>query len=160
MKTNAPQTTHSYLSFNIGSEIFAANVKNVINILEMSKITKVPKSPDYLKGVINLRGSVLPVVDTRIKFGLAETSYTINTCILVLEVVTGTETLRLGAIVDSVQEVFELNNNEILPAPAIGTNYKTDVLIGITRRDNNLIMILDVDKVFAVEEILSLNEIS
>ena len=78
--------TDSYLTFKLGEETFGANVSKVLNILEMTKITKVPKSPGYMKGVINLRGSVLPLIDTRIKFDMPETEYTANTCILVLDI--------------------------------------------------------------------------
>lgn len=160
MKTQIDSKVNSYLSFQVGTEIFAADVAHVINILEMTKITKVPKSPNYMKGVINLRGSVLPVVDTRLKFGLPETDYTTNTCILVLEILSKNETIRLGAIVDSVQEVLEVSDAEILPPPNIGTKFKSDILKGMTKKDDHFIMIMDVNKVFADNEVVSLKEIS
>ena len=100
-------TLNSYLSFKLGDEIFASNVSKVLNILEMMKITKVPKAPTYMKGVINLRGTVLPVVDTRLKFGMLPIELTTNTCILVLDVKVDEESVHIGAIVDSVQEVLE-----------------------------------------------------
>jgi purine-binding chemotaxis protein CheW len=160
MKTTTDSTINSYLSFNIGTEVFAADVSNVINILEMTKITKVPKSPAYMKGVINLRGSVLPVLDTRIKFGLPETEYTTNTCILVLEISSKNEIIRLGAIVDSVQEVLDIAANELQPPPSLGTKFKTDILKGMYKKDEDFIMVLDVNKVFADEEIINLQDIS
>jgi len=160
MKTQVESKINSYLSFQIGTEIFAADVANVINILEMAKITKVPKSPNYMKGVINLRGSVLPVVDTRLKFGLAETEYTTNTCILVLEVISRNETIRLGAIVDSVQEVLEIGSDEIMPPPNLGTKFKTDILVGMAKKDENFIMIMDVNNVFADDEVINLKDLS
>jgi purine-binding chemotaxis protein CheW len=160
MKTQVESKINSYLSFQIGTEIFAADVANVINILEMAKITKVPKSPNYMKGVINLRGSVLPVVDTRLKFGLAETEYTTNTCILVLEVLSRNETIRLGAIVDSVQEVLEIGSDEIMPPPNLGTKFKTDILVGMAKKDENFIMIMDVNNVFADDEVINLKDLS
>ncbi len=89
---------NSYLSFKLGEEIFAANVSKVLNILEMTKITQVPKSPPYMKGVINLRGTVLPVVDTRLKFGMSATEFTPNTCILVMEVEVDGEALQVGGL--------------------------------------------------------------
>jgi purine-binding chemotaxis protein CheW len=160
MKTQTDTSINSYLSFQVGTEVFAADVVNVINILEMAKITRVPKSPNYMKGVINLRGSVLPVIDTRLKFGLPETEYTTNTCILVLEVLSKEETIRIGAIVDSVQEVLEISDSEIMPPPNIGTKYKTDILTGMAKKEENFIMIMDVNKVFADNEVVSLKEIS
>lgn len=98
----------SYLSFKLGDEVFAANVSKVLDILEMTNITKVPKAPPYLKGVINLRGTVLPLIDTRIKFGLSPTEFTPNTCILVLDIKIENEGLQIGSLVDSVQEVMEI----------------------------------------------------
>jgi purine-binding chemotaxis protein CheW len=150
----------SYLSFRIGTEIFAANVKNVLNILEMTKITKVPKSPSYMKGVINLRGSVLPIIDSRIKFGLEEFETTLNTCIIVLELHIGNEPIIVGTIVDAVKEVFEINDANLLSPPSIGTSYKTSFLKGMARSENSFIMILDAEKVFATEEIIDIQKIT
>lgn len=150
----------SYLSFRIGTEIFAANVKNVLNILEMTKITKVPKAPQYMKGVINLRGNVLPVIDSRIKFGIEQTEFTNNTCIIVLELHTGSDPIVVGTIVDSVKEVLEIEDEEILAPPSIGNNYKTDYLKGMARSDEGFIMILDAEKVFATDEIVNLQTLT
>jgi purine-binding chemotaxis protein CheW len=160
MNTITDTKVNSYLSFQIGTEIFAADVIHVINILEMTKITRVPKSPAYMKGVINLRGSVLPVLDTRLKFGLPETDYTTNTCILVLEINSKNEIIRLGAIVDSVHEVLEIGNDEVQPPPSIGTKFKTDILKGMVKKENDFIMILDINKVFADEEVINFKDIS
>jgi purine-binding chemotaxis protein CheW len=160
MSTNTDTKVNSYLTFQIGTEIFAADVINVINILEMTKITRVPKSPAYMKGVINLRGSVLPVLDTRLKFGLPETNYTTNTCILVLEINSKNEIIRLGAIVDSVQEVLEIGNEEVQPPPSIGTKFKTDILTGMVKKESDFIMILDINKVFADDEVINFKDIS
>ena len=146
----------SYLSFKLGNEYFAAHVNNVINILELTEITKVPKAPDYMKGVINLRGAVLPVIDTRIKFGMPETEYTSDTCILVLNVNIDNEIVSVGGIVDSVQEVLEIENKDILPAPSIGNKYKTDFINGIISLNDEFIMLLDMDKMFSVNETIDL----
>jgi purine-binding chemotaxis protein CheW len=124
-------TLTSYLSFKLGDEVFAANVSKVLNILEMTKITKVPKAPDYMKGVINLRGTVLPLVDTRIKFGLTATEFTANTCILVLDIQIGDESLQVGGLVDAVQEVLEIEEYQILPAPNIGSKYHSEFISGM-----------------------------
>ena len=110
MIENKKHAINSYLTFKLGDEFFAANVSKVLNILEMTKVTKVPKAPNYMKGVINLRGSVLPLVDTRIKFDMTETEYTTNTSILVLDINMNGEPVHLGALVDSVQEVPQFTN--------------------------------------------------
>ena len=111
MEQEEQKLLDSYLSFKLGDELFAANVAKVLNILEMVKITKVPKAPEYMKGVINLRGNVLPVIDTRTKFGMTPTEFTKNTCILVLDIIVDGEDIQVGALVDSVQEVLEITED-------------------------------------------------
>ena len=160
MSTKTKTDVHSYLSFRIGEEVFAANVKNVLNILEMTAITKVPKSPKYMKGVINLRGTVLPVIDSRLKFGMEETEYTTNTYIIVLELHVGSEPVMIGTIVDAVKEVLEIDISAILPPPSIGTNYKTDYLIGMAQAGEGFIMLLNAEKVFASDEIVEMQNIT
>ncbi|HBF87315.1 MAG TPA: chemotaxis protein CheW [Bacteroidales bacterium] len=150
---------NSYLSFKLGDEVYAANVSKVLNILEMTKITKVPKAPEYMKGVINLRGSVLPVVDTRIKFGMTPTEYTTNTCILVLEIEIDNDSLHVGGLVDSVQEVLEIEKNQILPPPNIGNKFKSQFITGMYKMgDDQFIMILDMDKIFTIDDLLALKD--
>jgi purine-binding chemotaxis protein CheW len=152
-------TLTSYLSFKLGDEVFAANVSKVLNILEMTKITKVPKAPDYMKGVINLRGTVLPLVDTRIKFGLTATEFTANTCILVLDIQIGDESLQVGGLVDAVQEVLEIEEYQILPAPNIGSKYHSEFISGMYKiNEDQFIMLLDMDKVFSVDELIQVAE--
>lgn len=143
----------SYLTFKLGDELFAANVSKVLNILEFTRITKVPKAPSYMKGVINLRGDVLPVIDTRLKFGMDETQFTTSTCILVLIIEFDNETIHLGALVDSVQEVLEFEENVILKAPSIGSSYRSDFIKGVVEHQDNFIMLLDVEKVFTSDEL-------
>ncbi|MCB2195218.1 MAG: chemotaxis protein CheW [Bacteroidetes bacterium] len=149
---------NSYLSFNLGQEQFAANVGKVLNILEMTKITEVPKAPDYMKGVINLRGTVLPVVDTRIKFGMTATEYTTNTCIIVMEVEMEGEQVQVGALVDSVQAVVEIENEDIQPPPSIGSKFKSEFIEGMAKVDDKFIMILNMEKVFSTDEIVTIKE--
>lgn len=149
----------SYLSFKLGDEIFAANVSKVLNILELTKITKVPQAPVYMKGVINLRGTVLPLVDTRIKFGLTPTEFTANTCILVLDIQIDTDSLQVGALVDAVQEVLEIEPEQILPPPNIGNKYHSEFISGMYKAsDEQFIMVLDMDKVFSTDELLQVQE--
>jgi purine-binding chemotaxis protein CheW len=159
MINQSDNSRNSYLSFKVGSEVFAANVKCIRNILEMTKITRVPKSPQYLKGVINLRGNVLPVLDTRTKFGLEETEYTANTCILVMDINIKNETVQLGAIVDSVDAVLEIDDDEIKAAPTIGKSYKSELLNGFTKTGDDFIMIINTDKVFADDDVIDFQNI-
>ena len=150
--------TRQYLTFKLTGEVFAVDVAKVREILEFSTITKVPRTPAFMRGVINLRGSVVPVMDMRLKFGMAETEKTINTCIVVVEVESGGETLVVGALADSVQEVFELEPGQIEPAPRIGTKLDTDFILGMGKHGDQFIMILDIDRVFSGEELACLEE--
>jgi purine-binding chemotaxis protein CheW len=150
--------TRQYLTFQLGEEIFAIDVSHVREILEFSTVTKVPRTPAYMRGVINLRGSVVPVLDMRLKFGMSTTEKTVNTCIIVVEVFFDGETMIIGALVDSVQEVFELEPDQIEPAPRIGIQLKTEFIKGMGKRDEMFIIILDIDKVFSSEELAAAQE--
>lgn len=155
MGVSSIKDTRQYLTFRIGNEDFALDVANAREILEFTVVTKVPRTPEYMRGVINLRGSVVPVVDMRLKFGLSETEKTINTCVIVVEVILeGTITI-MGALVDSVQEVFELEPDQIEPPPRIGTKLNTEFIKGMGRRNDHFIILLDVDKLFSSEELAS-----
>jgi len=159
MSNEQTKALNSYLSFKLGEEIFAANVSKVLNILEMTKITKVPKAPPYMKGVINLRGTVLPVIDTRIKFGLSATEMTANTCILVLEVEVEDDHLQVGGLVDSVQEVLEIEDHQILPPPNIGNRFRSEFITGMYKlNEEQFIMLLNMDKIFSVDDLTLLGE--
>ena len=144
---------NSYLTFKLDEEFFSANVSKVLEILELVKITRVPKAPDFMRGVINLRGEVLPVIDTRIKFGLPGTEETSETCIVVVEIEMEGENLKTGILVDSVEEVLEIEPKEILPPPSIGNQYKSAFINGMIKSDDQFLMILDVDKILTTKEI-------
>lgn len=145
--------TVQYLTFKLADETFALDVSKVREILEQTNITKVPKTPDFMRGVINLRGSVVPVIDMRLKFGMSATERTVNTCIIVVEVQLEDETVILGALADSVQEVIEMEPEQIEPAPHVGTRLNTDFIKGMGKVDNQFIMILDIDRIFSDEDI-------
>jgi len=144
---------NSYLSFKVGKELFAVNVGKVIEILEWREVTKVPQSPEYMRGVINLRGNVLPVIDTRMKFGFETQPETINTCIIVLDIATENETIRIGALADAVQEVLELEKGQISPPPRVGSKYNAAFISGMAQVDEHFVMLVDVEKVFSSNEI-------
>lgn len=158
MSNGSESKINSYLTFKLGEEEFAAHVGKVLNILEMTKITEVPKSPDYMKGVINLRGSVLPVIDTRIKFGMTPTEYTPNTCIVVMDIDMDGDSIHVGALVDSVQAVLEIDDSQILPPPSIGHKYRSEFIEGVANINETFIMILNMDEVFSSEEVHNLQD--
>ncbi|MCE2742695.1 MAG: chemotaxis protein CheW [Fluviicola sp.] len=150
--------TKSFLSFKLAEEHFTIPVMKIMEILEVPKITKVPQSPNFLVGVINLRGAVLPVIDTRIKFGMSQIQYTINTCILVLSIEVNDEELVVGALVDSVSEVFELDEDKIKPTPTIATKYRADYIQGMIQENDHFMMVLNIDKVFSSNDLESISE--
>jgi cheW protein len=153
--TNIAKIT-SYLTFKLGDEEFAAHVSKVLNILEMTKITEVPKSPNYMTGVINLRGSVLPVIDTRIKFGMTPTEYSPSTCIVVMDIDLEGESVHVGALVDSVQAVIEIEHDQIMPPPSLGNKYRSEFIEGVANINDKFIMILNMDEVFSSEDLIDL----
>ena len=145
--------TRQYLTFKLAEEVFAVDVEKVREILELTSITKVPQTPEYMRGVINLRGSVVPVMDMRLKFGMPASEQTVNTCIIVVEVLHDNEVVVIGALADSVQEVFELEPAQIEPPPRIGTRFNTDFILGMGKNDGQFIMILNIDRTFSTDEL-------
>jgi purine-binding chemotaxis protein CheW len=150
--TEITETTQ-YLSFNLEDEVFALDISKVREVLDFTTVTKVPKTPDYMRGIINLRGSVVPVVDMRLKFGMTVTEKTVNTCIIIVETVLDGEKIMIGALADSVQEVFDLDADQIEPPPKIGTRLNIDFIKGMGKRDGEFVIILNIDEVFSAEEI-------
>lgn len=142
-----------YLTFMLDEEVFAVDISKVREVLEYTTVTTVPRTPEFMCGVINLRGSVVPVVDMRLKFGMEETEKTVNTCIIIVEIMQDDEVAVMGALADSVREVMELEPGQIEPPPKLGTNIRSDFLRGMGKHDNQFIMILDIDKVFSSEEL-------
>ncbi|MBF0459417.1 MAG: purine-binding chemotaxis protein CheW [Nitrospirae bacterium] len=144
--------TTQYLTFILNEETFAIDISKVREVLEYTTVTKVPRMPSYMDGVINIRGSVVPVVDLSVKFGMREFEKTVNTCVIIVEVMIGKTQTVLGAVVDSVQEVMELEADKIEPAPSIGTSLDTNFIKGMGKRDERFTIILDIDKVFSSDE--------
>lgn len=145
--------TTQYLTFKLADEVFALDISKVREVLDFTTLTKVPRTPEFMRGVINLRGSVVPVVDLRLKFGMTRTENSVNTCIIITEVTVDNDTTVLGALADSVQEVLDLDAEHIAPAPKIGTKLRTEFIKGMGRRNEQFIIILDVDKVFSADEL-------
>jgi purine-binding chemotaxis protein CheW len=140
--------TAQYITFKLGDELFAINVAQVREVLELPLITKVPTAPDYMRGVVNVRGKAIPVVDLRLKFGLPSTPDTVNSRIVVLELELDGETTVVGGIADSVHEVIELEADQINPPPRIAMRWRTELIQGMGKRGDEFIIILDINRVF------------
>ena len=147
--------TRQYLTFKLGNEIFATDVAKVREVLDLTSITAIPRTPEFMAGVINLRGSVVPVVDLRLCFDMTKTVSTRNTCIVVVEVQLDNEPVVIGALADSVEEVIDLEPEQIESAPKIGTHIRTDFIKGMGKREGLFIMILDIDRVFSAEDLVA-----
>ncbi len=137
-----------YLTFQLGEELFAIEVSRVREILELIKITSVPGAPEYLKGIINVRGSVVPVMNLHFKLGLPESEKGINSRIIVTELPLGDDTIILGIIADSVKEVIDLRDEDIDNPPRIG-NKNNALTKGIANTEDNFIIILDVESIIS-----------
>ena len=146
-------TTLQYLTFGLGEEVFALETGSVREVIEIVSVTRIPKTPPFMRGVINLRGHAVPVVDLRIKFDMPQVNDTVNTCIIIVDVEVDGENCFMGAIVDSVREVFEMTSDQINPPPRMGTSIRTDFIRGMGEQNDEFIMILDIDKVFSLEEL-------
>jgi purine-binding chemotaxis protein CheW len=141
----------SYITFRLGAELFAIDVVQVREVLDLTEITRVPTAPDYMRGVVNVRGSTVPVIDMRRKFGLAPGPDTVNTRIVVLELALDGERAIVGGLADSVHDVIELEPAQITDPPRIAMRWRTDVIRGMGKRGEQFIIILDIDKVFAAD---------
>jgi purine-binding chemotaxis protein CheW len=142
-----------YLVFQLGREEFGIRVMNVREIIGVQDITAVPQTPAHIKGVINLRGKVIPVVDLRLKFGLPEAEYTQRTCIIVVQVHGDTNLMLMGIVVDGVAEVLNLTASEIENTPDFGQGVATPCLLGVAKTKGNVRILLDIDQVLASQEL-------
>jgi len=158
MTTAGINGTTQYLTFRLDEEIFALDITKVREVLDYTTVTRVPQTPDFMRGVINLRGSVVPVVDLRLKFGMSATESSVNTCIIITEVQVDNETVVLGALADAVQEVLDLEAGSIAPPPRIGTKLRTEFIKGMGKQNDRFIIILDVDKVFSIDELTAVRQ--
>lgn len=152
--------TSQYLAFMLENEVFAFDISKVREVLEFNSVTKVPQTPDMMKGVINLRGSVVPVIDMRTKFGMGTIEKTVNTVIIIIEIMLDDESTMIGALVDSVKEVMDLDSEHIEPSPSIGTMLKTEFIKGMGKQNDQFIIILDIEKIFSSNELAFLKQTS
>jgi purine-binding chemotaxis protein CheW len=146
-----------FLTLNLDKEHFALDIYSVREILDMTEITRIPQTPEYMRGVVNVRGSAVPVVDLRLKFGMPAAPRTLNTRIVILEITRGDTSAAIGAIADAVKEVLEIESDKIDPPPRMGTGVKADFIRGIARHDDRFLLVLDAEKVFTTDEILALD---
>jgi len=145
--------TSQHLTFTLGKEVFALDIASVREVLELTSITKIPRTPDFMRGVINLRGHAVPVMDLRLKFGMPKAAATVDTCIIIVEVDFEGDRIIMGGMVDSVREVFEIASDRIEAAPRMGTSISTDYIKGIGKQDDVFIIILDIARIFSAAEL-------
>jgi len=145
-----------YLAFRLGSETFAMDIRSIKEVIQYSNLTVVPLMPPFLRGVINLRGSVVPVIDLSVRFGHPSTEVAKRTCIVILELEQEGKYIALGIMVDHVSEVLEIAESEIDPTPAFGTDLRSDLIRGIGKVGSRFTIILDVNNVLSIEELASL----
>jgi len=156
MNTAQELETDQYLTFTLDEEWFAMDIAKVHEVLEFGDVTQVPRMPPYMRGVINLRGSVVPVLDLKQKFGMGATTKTVDTCVIITEVDLEGEAVVLGALADSVQEVFDLEADQIEPPPKLGTRLDTAFIQGMGKKDEEFVILLDIDEVFTVDEVTAI----
>ena len=148
----------TYLTFVLGTESFGVDVRKVREVLDFTTITRVPRMPEFMRGVINLRGSVVPVIDMRLKFDMEKAEDTVDTCVIVMEISLDGETTVVGALADAVKEVFDLDAGQIEPPPRIGTSLNTEFIRGMGKHNEEFIIILDIDRIFSAEELALVTE--
>ncbi|WP_435549303.1 chemotaxis protein CheW [Desulfobacterium sp. N47] len=142
-----------YLTFALANEEYGISILKIKEIIGMMPITPVPQTPEFVKGVINLRGKVIPVIDLRLRFGMSKIDYTERTCIVVVEISGESETVMIGIVVDSVSEVLNIKADDIEETPTFGTKLKTDYILGMAKFEGGIKILLDIDKVLSRDEV-------
>ncbi len=152
--------TGKYLTFSLEKEEYGIGILKVKEIIGMMPITSVPRTPEFVKGVINLRGKVIPVLDLRAKFEMPSIPYTERTCIIVVEIDSETATILIGIVVDSVSEVLNIREEEIEETPKFGSRLKHDYILGMAKKDGGVKILLNIDRVLSNEEITEIEKAS
>lgn len=150
--------TGKYLTFVLEKETYGIGILKVKEIIGMMPITSVPRTPEFIKGIVNLRGKVIPVVDLRLKFNMASIPYSDRTCIIVVEIDGPSGTVPIGIVVDAVSEVLNIKEEEIEETPAFGAKMNTDYILGMAKKDDAVKILLDIDSVLNIKELESLNQ--
>lgn len=149
---------NTYLSFIVGEELYAVNVNKVLEVLDKQYITRVPNAPEYIKGIINFRGEIVPVFESRSKFNLPARSETLSHVVIVFDLSKDNDVFRLGAIVDKVKDVISIDDIDIKPVPVMSKEFNTEFLNGIFKQNEKFIMLLNVEKVFSGEELSAIKD--
>ena len=148
-----------YLTFSLADEEYGIGILKIKEIIGMMPITSVPRTPEFVKGVINLRGKVIPVLDLRVRFGMEEIDYTERTCIIVVEIEGPIGTVMIGIVVDSVSEVLNIKGDDTEDTPAFGASINTDYILGMAKMEGVVKILLDIDKVLSTQEISMLDKV-
>ena len=156
----AQQDRQQYLTFMLGGEIYAMGILAIKEIIEYGNLTEIPRMPEFIRGVINLRGAVVPVIDLGARFGKRTTNITRRTCIVIIEVANGEASHDIGVMVDAVNEVLEISPGEIEPAPSFGADIRANFIEGMGKINDKFVIILNVNQVLSVEEIANLTVVS
>lgn len=155
----AQQLAGKYLTFKLANEEYGLEILKVQEIIQMQEITHVPKTPEFVRGVINLRGRVIPVIDLRLKFGMPASEDTDKTCIIVVQIGDAENSLTLGVLIDEVSEVLDIEAQNIQETPSFGNNVNTDFILGLGKIGDKVKMLLDVDKVLTTSEIVAMKKL-
>ncbi len=153
-------TTGKFLTFTLKEEEYGIGILKVKEIIGMMPVTSVPRTPEFIKGVINLRGKVIPVVDLRLKFAMEAIDYTDRTCIIVVEIDSADATVLIGIVVDAVSEVLNIKESEIEETPQFGTSLNTDYILGMAKMEGGVKILLDIDKVLSQQEISQIENVA
>jgi purine-binding chemotaxis protein CheW len=149
-----------FLTFHLGGEEYGLEILKVQEIIQMVSITRMPRTPEFVRGVINLRGKVIPVVDLRLKFGMEEKEDTDRTCVIVVQVTHDGKVVTIGLIVDEVSEVVDIRAEQIEPPPSFGADVEGDFILGMGKLGKKVVILLDIQRVLSTSEIVSLEEVS
>lgn len=145
-----------YLAFSVGGETFAMDIRSIREVIQFGGITEVPLMPPFIRGVINLRGSVVPVIDLCVRFGRPPSAVAQRTCIVILELAQGEGTAELGVMVDNVSEVLSIAASEVEPAPAFGNDLRSEFISGVAKVGERFVILLDVNHVLSIDELAAL----
>jgi len=145
-----------YLAFTLGGETLAMDIRAIREVIQFGSITDVPLMPTFIRGVINLRGSVVPVIDLMVRFGRSATAVANRTCIVILELTQGEDTAEMGVMVDNVSEVLSIGESEVEPTPAFGSDIRSEFIAGVAKVEDRFVILLDVNKVLSVDELAAL----
>ncbi|MBU4315960.1 MAG: chemotaxis protein CheW [Proteobacteria bacterium] len=147
-----------YLTFSLAKEEYGIGILKIKEIIGMIPVTTIPGTPDFVKGVINLRGKVIPIIDLRLRFGIKATEYTERTCIIVVEMEGANGTIVIGQVVDAVSEVLNIKSEDIEDAPQFGTRLNIDFILGMAKINGGVKILLDIDKVLTANDVIHLEK--